>query len=132
MTNKFDISALVQDLEPAKPMRPQVPLLLSLLMEQGHVELFSTLPLNTLLSALYSAVASTIIAYGLWFYLMRCYDVSLVTPFSLLSPIFGIACGQIFFAEALSLQTVLGGVVTILGVTILVWRRPKLKIVGGE
>ena len=32
MTNKFDISALVQDLEPVKPMRPQVPLLLSMLL----------------------------------------------------------------------------------------------------
>lgn len=108
---------------------PQI-LVLSFIMEDNflaHLEAITLLPAAGIL---YSAIGSTIIAYGLWYYLMNKYEVSQVSPFSLLSPVFGIISGQLFFGEALSMQTLIGGIVVILGVSIIVFRRPKLAVLG--
>ena len=108
---------------------PQI-LIVSWLLEDAQMHLLATLPLSAFLGALYAAVGSTIVAYGLWYYLMKKYDVSQVSPFSLLSPVFGITLGQVFFHEPLSAQMIAGGLITILGVGIIVFRRPKLVVLG--
>ncbi len=66
-------------------------------------------PLPVILSVAYTALASTITAYGLWFWLLKRYPVTMVSPFSLLTPVFGIAFGQMFFTEALTWQIAVGG-----------------------
>ncbi len=104
-------------------------LLLSYLFEPHWPNIMDA-PLSALLAVTYTAVCSTIIAYGLWYYLLGRYNVSQVTPYSLLTPIFGIGSGQIFFTEELTSQVLLGGFVTIIGVAVIVIRRPKTIILG--
>ena len=58
------------------------------------------------------------------------HTVSQVTPFSLLTPVFGITFGELFFHEALTWQVMLGGAMTIAGVAIIVIRRPKLALIA--
>jgi O-acetylserine/cysteine efflux transporter len=87
-------------------------------------------PWQALAGVGYTAVCSTIVAYGLWYFLLSRYTVSQVTPFSLLTPVFGIAFGQLFFAEALTAQTLIGGALTILGVAVIVLRRPQTLQLG--
>lgn len=108
---------------------PQL-LLLSLLFERDHMALLAAAPASALLSVLYTALFSTIAAYGIWYWLLARLPVTQVVPFNLLSPVFGIAFGQVFFAEELTLRTVAGGVITILGVAIIVLRRPRLAQMG--
>lgn len=81
-------------------------------------------------SIVYTVVASTLLGHGLWVWLMQKHPVSYVAPFSLLVPFFGIAMGQLFFKEPLSTQVILGGLLTILGVAIIVIRRPKTAVLG--
>ncbi len=89
-----------------------------------------TPPLTALLGVSYTVLCSTILAYGLWYYLLSRYSVSQVTPYSLLTPVFGIAVGQIFFTEELNAQTIVGGIITIIGVAVIVLRRPKTIMLG--
>jgi O-acetylserine/cysteine efflux transporter len=77
-----------------------------------------------ILSVLYIAWASTIIGFTLWVYLLRLYSASVVAPFSLMVPIFGIAASALILGEKLSLLEVLAGVMTLAGLLFVV-RAPK-------
>ncbi len=87
-------------------------------------------PLSAILGVSFTVLFSTITAYGLWYFLLSRYSVSQVTPYSLLTPIFGIAIGQLFFHEELTMQVIIGGLITIVGVAVIVLRRPKTIPLG--
>ena len=76
------------------------------------------------LSILYIAWASTIVAFSLWVYLLRLYSASVVAPFSLMVPIFGIAASALMLGEKLSLLEIVAGALTLLGLLCVV-RAPK-------
>lgn len=76
------------------------------------------------LSVLYIAWASTIVAFSLWVYLLRLYSASVVAPFSLMVPIFGIGASALMLGEKLSLLEIVAGALTLLGLLCVV-RAPK-------
>jgi O-acetylserine/cysteine efflux transporter len=106
---------------------PQL-LLVALLLEPGSFQSLHNIPLNAALGLVYTVLGSTIVAYGLWNYLLRNHPVSRVTPYSLLTPIIGSIFGKLFFSENLSVEILIGGAIVIAGVAILVIRRPKLAM----
>lgn len=77
----------------------------------------SHVSLKTVGSLIYIAYISTWLAYGLWNYLLQLYSVSMVIPFTLLVPFFGMLSGHLLFNEPLQswkLQAtwlILGGVI---------------------
>lgn len=77
-------------------------------------------------SVLYMAVLVTILGYGLWYRVLRTYPVNLVMPYTLLVPVIGVAAGIGLLGEPLSWPIVVGGGATLVGVAIIVWRRPRL------
>lgn len=85
-----------------------------------------TLPWQAAASVVYTAIGSTLIAFGLWHYLLQRYEVSQVAPFTLLVPVFGIGIGQLFMGGALATPVLVGGLVTLLGVGIITVRKPRL------
>ena len=100
--------------------------LVSLLIESNHIELLQTAPLSAWAGIIYSALISTIVGYGLWYWLMRTYDVTQVAPFSLLVPISAFVAGIVFFHETLTPQMMLGAAITVIGVAIITLRRPRV------
>jgi O-acetylserine/cysteine efflux transporter len=108
---------------------PQL-LIISAMFENNQVELLLNIPAYVAWSVAYTAIMSTIVGYGIWYYLMAKYQLTQVAPFSLLAPIFGITFGKIFFSEPLPLQTIIGGAVAIIGVAVIIIRRPKLAVLG--
>ncbi len=74
----------------------------------------------------YSLCFSSLIGYGLWNHLITKYPMSSVVPYGLLAPVVGIAGGVLVFHDALTLQVVLGALLTILGVGVITLRRPQL------
>lgn len=76
------------------------------------------------LSVLYIAWASTIVAFSLWVYLLRLYSASVVAPFSLMVPIFGIGASALMLGEKLSLLEIVAGALTLVGLLCVV-RAPK-------
>ncbi|WP_374309037.1 EamA family transporter [Dongia sp.] len=77
-----------------------------------------------ILSVLYIAWASTIVGFSLWVYLLRLYSASVVAPFSLMVPIFGIGASALFLGEQLSVLEIVAGALTLLGLLCVV-RAPK-------
>ena len=108
---------------------PQL-LLLSLAVETWTWQMVADTPLLPALSVAFSAVGSTVIAYGLWYWLIKHCDVSRVAPFNLLVPFIAIALSSWLFDSVLSPQIIAGGLITVAGVAIIVVRRPRLGILG--
>jgi O-acetylserine/cysteine efflux transporter len=98
----------------------------SYLLEDGQwTALAAASPLGWF-SLAYQVVMVTILGYGIWYWAMRRHPVSQVMPFTLLVPLFGVLSGIVFFDEELTWPMIAGGAATILGVAIIVIRRPRV------
>lgn len=101
----------------------------SLILESGQLESYLVADWRLHGSLFYQVVASTVLAYWIWYFLLGNHPVSRVTGFMLLVPFFGVLSGIFALGEPMTWPTALGGVVTLIGVTLIVRaRRPS----GGE
>jgi O-acetylserine/cysteine efflux transporter len=73
---------------------------------------------------LYTALISTIVAYGLWARLVARYSVGQTLPFMLTVPLFAIAGGVVLNHDRITVDIAVGGFLTIAGVGMIVLRRP--------
>ncbi len=73
----------------------------------------------------YMAIASTVIAYGLWYWLLKHNPISQVIPYTLLSPILCVLFGVTLLGETITTQTMIGGAVIISGVAIIILVKPR-------
>jgi O-acetylserine/cysteine efflux transporter len=72
----------------------------------------------------YTALISTIIAFGMWSRLVARYSVGQTLPFMLTVPLFAIAGGIVLNGDRMTADIVAGGLLTIAGVALIVLRRP--------
>lgn len=104
---------------------PQL-LVLSGLFEHGQWEAVRTASWTGWGALFYIAVLATIVAYGLWYRLMRRYDVNQAVPFMLLIPLFGVLSGVVLLGEPVTWTLAVGGLLTVAGVGIIVMRVPRV------
>ncbi|TDQ77690.1 O-acetylserine/cysteine efflux transporter [Dongia mobilis] len=107
-----------------------VPMILLSLVFEGGERILATLAGmdgRGVLAVLYIAWASTIVGFSLWVYLLRHYSASMVAPFSLMVPVFGIATAALVLGEALSGLEIAAGILTLIGL-LLVVRGAKQKV----
>jgi O-acetylserine/cysteine efflux transporter len=97
-------------------------LFLSLAWESGQWEMLTTASAVAWGGVVYTALASSIIGHGGVNYLLTKYEVAMVAPYLLLTPLFAILGGIIFLDETLTWRVVVGGVLTIGGVFIVTLR----------
>ena len=76
-------------------------------------------------SAFYMAFVVGIFGYVIWQWLLARHPISLLMPLTLLVPLTGVALSIAFLGDPVDAQRVLGGVVTLIGVGLLVWERPR-------
>jgi O-acetylserine/cysteine efflux transporter len=100
--------------------------LASFLLEDGHGAAFAAADWWALGSVIYQVVAVVIVGYGGWYWMLRRYDMNQVMPFMLLVPGFGVLSGVLILGEALTPALISGGLLTVLGVAIITFIRPKL------
>ena len=74
----------------------------------------------------YMAIGSSIIAYGLWYHLIGKHAMNSVVPMTLLSPVFAVALAVPLLGEALTSNVLIGGAVTLAGVAMIQFLRPRL------
>jgi O-acetylserine/cysteine efflux transporter len=103
---------------------PQL-LAVSLLLESGHVAALLAADRHAWFAVAYAAIAVTVIGYVLWYRLLARHSVGLLMPFTLLVPVFGVVFGVILRGEAFGWQRAAGALVTLIGVAIIVLRRPE-------
>lgn len=104
-----------------------LPLVLSLSwgIESGQPAAVTAAGWQAWLAVTYSAVFSTVVAYGAWYYLIGKYQVNQVVPFMLLGPVVSVAGGVLILGEPLSWRLIVGGALTIFGVGVIIFRRPN-------
>ena len=104
---------------------------MSLIVDKDYgIDLLINAPLKEWLSVLYIAIAATMIAHGSWYYLLKKYAVNVVAPYSLLIPFFGVASGVLLLGEPLTWAVIVGGALTVAGVSIIVIKKPKVAKAG--
>ena len=99
--------------------------LMSAIFEQGQFRAISEASLTTHLALLYTGLGSILLGHCIWYYLLSRYSLSSVAPFSLLEPVFGIVSAVIILNEAPGPQMLIGSAIAIMGVAIIVIRRPQ-------
>ncbi|GFZ86367.1 hypothetical protein RLOatenuis_6600 [Rickettsiales bacterium] len=99
--------------------------LMSAAFEQGQFKAISDASFAAHLALLYTGLGSILLGHCVWYYLLSQYSLGSVAPFSLLEPIFGIASAVIILNERPELQMLIGSAITIMGVAIIVIRRPQ-------
>jgi len=97
---------------------PPLPLFALSWLVEDQVAIIGALSNPTAISigaVFYLAYAATIIGFAIWNQLLKKYPTSLVAPFSLLVPLFGILSGVLLLGESMSLMAMIGGAVIFLG-----------------
>lgn len=100
--------------------------LASWLLEDGQIEALRATSWIAWGSVAYQVVMVTIVGYGIWYWNMRRHPVGQVMPFTLLVPLFGVLSGIVFFGERLTWAMIVGSLATVVGVAIIVIRRPRI------
>ncbi len=90
------------------------PLLLLSLLVEGVPSLAA--PAEGWLSLAYVAFVSTLGGFGVWGFLLRRYDASVVAPYTLLVPVFGMSSAALFTGEPLSWLKAVAAVLIVAGV----------------
>ncbi len=96
--------------------------LMSFLFETGQVGAIANAPVETWVAILHMGIIVSIVGHGLWYQLVPKYQTNQTMPFTLLIPLFGVGMGIVFLGETLNWHIIAGGLVTITGVAIIVFR----------
>ena len=98
---------------------PQM-LVSSLILESGHFSLLKNATLIGWGSVIYMGIVMTALGYGIWYHLLKKYDVNQVVPFLLLLPVTSILGAVLFLGERPGIRVLIGGAVVITGVAVIV------------
>lgn len=77
---------------------------------------------------LFSAIGSSIVAYSLWYSLLRHYNVNLIMPYSLLTPVLAVVMGVTILGDTLNGFKVAGALLVIAGTAIAVINLRNLRM----
>jgi O-acetylserine/cysteine efflux transporter len=95
---------------------------LALIFESPSIEMLQSIPWVVYWMPLYSAVGATIIGHGSFYLLLQRYPVNQVAPFVTLSTLFAIVFGVLLLGDQITGRILLGGVLTLVGVTVIARR----------
>lgn len=104
---------------------PQIALA-SYLFETGQWAAISSTGIYGWASVLYNSIVIVVVAYALWYRLLRRYPINLVVPWTLLVPLFGVGFSIVMLGEPVTWHLLVGGTATLIGVVIIMVRRPRL------
>ena len=98
-------------------------LICSIALERGQIASFWVADWRLHGSLFFQVMGSTVIAYWIWYYLLARHPVSRVSGFTLMVPFFGVLFGIFTLGEQITWETALGGIVTLVGVTLIIFSR---------
>lgn len=104
---------------------PQL-LVASLILETGQLEALRNATILGWGAIAYMGIFVTVVGYGIWYRMIDRYSTNQTMPFTLLVPLVAVISGVLVLGDPMTWQIAAGGLVTIVGVGIIVLRRPKL------
>jgi len=93
----------------------------SLIVESGHLSALENATVIGWGAIIYMGIVMTALGYGIWYHLLKKYDVNQVMPFLLLLPVSSIFGAVLFLGERPNFRTLLGGLFIIIGVAAIVF-----------
>lgn len=101
-------------------------LALSLGFEHGHASALARTAADwkVLAGLAYTVIASSLVAYTLWYRLLARHPMNRVVPITMLAPVIAVAGGVLVLGETLTWQKLAGGALTIVGVAM-------VQLIGG-
>lgn len=103
---------------------------MSFLLESGQWQSFVDATWVGWSSLLFTAIASSLLAHTMMFHLIGKYPVTSVAPVNVLSAIFSILCGVIWFGDQLTTKILIGGGIALTGVVIVAMRDKRMVDTG--
>ncbi len=74
-------------------------------------------------ASLFAIVGVSIFGHSAFYTLLKRYDVSLLSPLTLMTPVWGVAFGVVLLSEPLTLRLLIGGLISLSGVFVIAIRR---------
>jgi len=93
----------------------------SLIVESGHLSALKNATIIGWGTVVYMGIVMTALGYGIWYHLLKKYDVNQVMPFLLLLPVSSILSAVLFLGERPNFRTLVGGLFIIIGVAAIVF-----------
>ncbi len=93
----------------------------SLLIENGHFESIRNATIIGWGTILYLGIIMTAVGYGIWYHILKKYDVNQAMPFLLLLPVSSIIGSVLFLGECPSPNTMAGGTIIVIGVAVIIF-----------
>src|SRR5690606_26708955 len=100
-------------------------MLMSFLWEEGQADAYLALDWRVYASSLFAVIGVSIFAHGSFYRLIKRYEVTLLSPLTLMTPVMGVLLGVAFLGESVTWQMVVGGVMALAGVGIIGVRRNR-------
>ena len=100
----------------------------SLLLESDQLTSLAHASWRGWFGILYSAICSSIIAYSLWYGLLRRYNVNLIMPYSLLTPVLSVIMGVLVLGDGMNSFKIIGSLLVVAGTAIAVINLRNLRM----
>jgi O-acetylserine/cysteine efflux transporter len=75
----------------------------------------------------YMSLGTTVIGYGIWYYLLRQYSVAQIVPYALVQPVIGVVSGVLILGETLTWEKIMGGIIVLVGVAVIQIRSGRVQ-----
>ena len=98
----------------------------SLLIENGHLESIRNATIIGWGTVIYLGIIMTAVGYGIWYHILKKYDVNQAMPFLLLLPVSSIIGAVLFLGERPNPITILGGIIIIAGVAVIIFAGQRI------
>ncbi len=105
--------------------------LLAIVFESPSIHMLRAIALVDYWTPFYSAVGATIIGHGSFYWLVQRYPINQVSPFITLSTLFAIVFGVLLLSDQITGRILLGGALTLVGVTVIARRNAKAETPEG-
>ncbi len=107
-----------------------LPLLLplSLWLEDGQLDSLRRIDWTGAGAVLYSAIVASLFAHTAFFWLVRRYPITTVTPLTVLAPVFSVLFAVWLLGDVLDWRMVAGGLMTLAGVAVILVRESRLPV----
>jgi O-acetylserine/cysteine efflux transporter len=124
-------SVLMKRIEPMSAMKLQawvgtfsvIPLMtMSFATETGQVEAVFSGDWLIYFSTAFAVLAVSIFGHGTFYRMIKRYDVTLISPLTLMTPIWGVVLGIFLLGEPLTFKLILGAIVALAGVGVIMVR----------
>jgi O-acetylserine/cysteine efflux transporter len=103
---------------------------LTLWLEEGQLASLAALDWVGVAALLYTALASSLLAHTVFFWLIQRYPVTSVVPVTVLAPLFSVMFAVTLLGDRLDWRIMVGGTLTLTGVAIILIREQKIAATG--